>query len=252
MMWWSLRLSLRWFEARTELGTLSQSQIHTDLASVCRAALELLLLYLISSVTWAVVAAVALLAEAPEQRRDVFSQDAAAVLDEESDQLTHLRGERDTHTHTTWLQCELFDSWVFVFVADSSFSLWYSWTWLCLLKRFPGEDARGSAVIQQNVQLCKSNTHTHDGNQYIDWIGFDSLLHLFILQLLLLSFGATVAWITLWYQLQKLCVCVCSVIVLRNVCVRLFALMSTFQPLHKYLHSTPTKKTSNSFFSSPG
>ena len=39
------------------------------------------------------VAAAALLAEAPEQRGDVFSQHAAAVLDEEADQLTHLQGD---------------------------------------------------------------------------------------------------------------------------------------------------------------
>lgn len=39
------------------------------------------------------VAAAALLAEASEQRGDVFSQDAAAVLYEEADELAHLRRE---------------------------------------------------------------------------------------------------------------------------------------------------------------
>ena len=45
------------------------------------------------------------------------------------------------------------------------------------------------------------------------------------------------------------CVCVCAphIITLRKVCVRLFALMSTFQLLHEYLHSKASKKTSNSF-----
>lgn len=49
------------------------------------------------------VAAAALLAEAPEQRGDVVSQDAAAVLDQEANELTHLRREtqhrlEDTNT----------------------------------------------------------------------------------------------------------------------------------------------------------
>lgn len=39
------------------------------------------------------VAAAALLAEAPEQRGDVLPQHAAAVLYEEANQLTHLRAE---------------------------------------------------------------------------------------------------------------------------------------------------------------
>lgn len=161
----------------------------------------------------------------------------------------HTPAGTETHTHTHHL-VTLWTLWlVFVFVADSSFSLWCSWTWLCLLKPFPGEDVCSNSAKRVAMQIKHTHTHTMEINTLI---GFDSVLHLFILQLLLLSFGATVAWITLWYQLQKLCVCVSSVIVLRNVCVRLFALMSTFQPLHKYLHSTPTKKTSNSFFSSPG
>lgn len=37
------------------------------------------------------VAAAALLAEAPEQRRHVLAQHAAAVLDQEADQLAHLQ-----------------------------------------------------------------------------------------------------------------------------------------------------------------
>lgn len=41
------------------------------------------------------VAAAALLAEAPEERRDVVAQEAAAALDEQADQLAHLR--RETH-----------------------------------------------------------------------------------------------------------------------------------------------------------
>lgn len=44
------------------------------------------------ALTWSVVAAAALLAEAPEQRGDVLPQDAAAVLYEEANQLAHLQG----------------------------------------------------------------------------------------------------------------------------------------------------------------
>lgn len=40
-----------------------------------------------------VAAAAALLAEGPEQRRQVVSQRAAALLDEQTNQLAHLRGE---------------------------------------------------------------------------------------------------------------------------------------------------------------
>lgn len=40
------------------------------------------------------VAAAALLAEAPEERRDVVAQEAAAALDEQADQLAHLRREK--------------------------------------------------------------------------------------------------------------------------------------------------------------
>lgn len=43
-----------------------------------------------SALTWSVVAAAALLAEAPEQRGDVVSQHAAAVLDQEANELAHL------------------------------------------------------------------------------------------------------------------------------------------------------------------
>lgn len=43
-----------------------------------------------SGVTWSVVAAAALLAEASEQQRHVISQGSAAVLYEEANQLTHL------------------------------------------------------------------------------------------------------------------------------------------------------------------
>lgn len=39
------------------------------------------------------VAAAALLAEAPEERRDVVSQDTAAVLDQKANQLAHLQRE---------------------------------------------------------------------------------------------------------------------------------------------------------------
>lgn len=46
------------------------------------------------ALTWSVVAAAALLAEASEQRGDIISQDAAAVLYEEANQLAHL-GEKD-------------------------------------------------------------------------------------------------------------------------------------------------------------
>lgn len=47
------------------------------------------------------VAAAALLAEAPEQRRDVVPQDAAAVLDEQANQLAHLRREERARVRKT-------------------------------------------------------------------------------------------------------------------------------------------------------
>lgn len=54
------------------------------------------------------VTAAALLAEAPEQRCDVVSQDAAAVLYEEANELTHLQGENITgleQEHFSLLHC---------------------------------------------------------------------------------------------------------------------------------------------------
>lgn len=52
------------------------------------------------------VAAAALLAEAPEQRGDVLPQDAAAVLYEEANQLAHLQGREAA----AGLEREPFDS----------------------------------------------------------------------------------------------------------------------------------------------
>lgn len=67
--------------------------------------------------TWSVVTAAALLAEAPEQRGDVFSQDAAAVLYEEANQLTHLQGGTTPGYYT-----EAWTLWLLSAAADRSFS----------------------------------------------------------------------------------------------------------------------------------
>lgn len=172
----------------TDLGTLSKSQIRIDLASSCRATLTLFLficatcftraVFLKSpllcwfSVTWSVVAAVALLAEAPEQRGDVLSQDAAAVLDEESDQLTHLRGRETegqetppgyTTVNSLWLLFVLC-CWRFIFIVAENVILF-----LCV-EAVPWGSRPRICSNSANVQLCKSNTHTHTlyhGNEYI-------------------------------------------------------------------------------------
>lgn len=81
-------MPFQWFELKDKTGSPGFEHIRPPRFYHLLSQLQSLLLVL----TGSVVAAAALLAEGPEQRGDV-SQDAVTVLNEEANELTHLRGE---------------------------------------------------------------------------------------------------------------------------------------------------------------